>query len=309
MSKLSARPFVLALLVLATACAPERATDPQPWPTLDPAPRETDGGCVTGGLPTEVANILGARCTSCHARAPMYGAPMALVSLADLQQPAPSTPSKTSAELSLARMKDASRPMPPGQLLDAAEVAVVEAWVTAGAAPAACTDASPDAGSAPAATTPDAGTEAPDAGSPPVATGVPDSPATCTSARYWSGGNEGSSHMHPGRACIQCHAGGEAPAFRIAGTLYPTTHEPNDCLGFGGRASVEVTDAHGKTVSLTANSSGNFSYEGTLANPLHVRVKSDTGIREMLTAPPSGDCNSCHTQGGTNGAPGRIVTP
>jgi predicted CXXCH cytochrome family protein len=29
----------------------------------------------------------------------------------------------------------------------------------------------------------------------------------------------------------------------------------------------------------------------------------------MTTAVPSGDCNSCHTQTGTNNAPGRIALP
>ena len=56
----------------------------------------------------------------------------------------------------------------------------------------------------------------------------------CTSGKMWTGGTDGSGSMQPGvYACINCHksSGGEAPQFKIAGTLYPTAHEPDQCNG------------------------------------------------------------------------------
>jgi uncharacterized membrane protein len=37
--------------------------------------------------------------------------------------------------------------------------------------------------------------------------------------------------MHPGGACITCHTIKGGPAFKVAGTVFPTLHEPNDCNG------------------------------------------------------------------------------
>ena len=61
------------------------------------------------------------------------------------------------------------------------------------------------------------------AGTGPDPFGVP---PTCTSITTWTRGTSGSGSMEPGMACISRHAssGGEAPAFTIAGTIYPTAH-------------------------------------------------------------------------------------
>ena len=119
--------------------------------------------------------------------------------------------------------------------------------------------------------------------------------------------------MQPGVACISCHAssGGEAPQFTIAGTLYPTGHEPNQCNGANGTngAQVVVTDAKGNTISLTPNSAGNFYYSGTVATPFRAKVTYMGRERDMAGAQTSGDCNACHTQNGTMSAPGRIILP
>lgn len=61
---------------------------------------------------------------------------------------------------------------------------------------------------------------------------------------------------------------------------------------------------------MTTNLSGNFSYEGdALAMPITTRViRGDSSV--AMTGPvDTGDCNSCHTQDGANGAPGRILAP
>jgi len=118
--------------------------------------------------------------------------------------------------------------------------------------------------------------------------------------------------MNPGRACISCHAGEEeAPRFTIAGTLYPTGHEPKLCNGVNGTtgARVVIVDAANRTVTLTPNAAGNFTYTGAISTPYTAKVTYQGRERIMPVAQTSGDCNSCHTQTGANGAPGRITLP
>jgi hypothetical protein len=66
-------------------------------------------------------------------------------------------------------------------------------------------------------------------------------------------------------------------------------------------------------VSLTSNSSGNFTLSTAAATqlvfPVTVKVMINGKTREMIGAAPDGDCNRCHTEAGANGAPGRILAP
>jgi hypothetical protein len=129
----------------------------------------------------------------------------------------------------------------------------------------------------------------------------------CTSKTTWKSGEN--QNMRPGEACIACHATNKGPDFNVAGTVYPTGHEPNDCNGKGG-VTIVITDAKGTVRNLTVNSVGNFSFTGTLSMPYTAKVTTSSGAtRAMVTAQSSGDCNSCHTEKGANGAPGRIVVP
>ena len=68
----------------------------------------------------------------------------------------------------------------------------------------------------------------------------------------------------PGAACIQCHGRREGPRFSIAGTVYPTLHEPDLCYGADGigGAQVKITGANGQT--LTPNATGNFYSTATV---------------------------------------------
>jgi hypothetical protein len=134
---------------------------------------------------------------------------------------------------------------------------------------------------------------------------------TCTSGQSWTGGNDGSSRMHPGVACISCHdSSREAPRFGLAGTVYPTGHEPDDCNAAGvNGAQVIITDANNATTTLTVNSVGNFYLQRTIALPYHAQLVFNGKTRAMSAAQTSGDCNSCHTQNGANSAPGRITLP
>jgi hypothetical protein len=254
---------------------------------------------VAADLPCDVASLLNDKCVSCHGSPPSGGAPMSLVSYAQLTRPALSDPTKTMAVVAVARMMNTASPMPPvgSPPATSAEIATLQSWISAGYPQTGCSTVSlpppSDAG-----TGPDPFSVAP----------------TCTSGTTWKNGTNGSSLMEPGMACINCHAstGGEAPQFTIAGTVYPTAHEPDLCDGVNGTtagAAVVITDATNKVVSLTPNSAGNFSYTGTLATPFHAKVTYMGRERDMVAGQTSGDCNSCHTQSGAMAAPGRIILP
>jgi hypothetical protein len=255
----------------------------------------SDAG-VSGDLPCNVAGVLVGHCTLCHGSPPSNGAPMSLNSLGAMHAPSPSQPSKTNGQRSVERMADTVAPMPPppNPAVPGSEQSIVADWVSAGMPAGSCGAPSPDGGV--------------DAGPDPIFGGPP----TCTSGTYWRGG-EGSSLMHPGLACISCHSRGEGPRFAIAGTIYPTGHEYDDCNGTAASgAVVQITDNAGVTRSFTANSAGNFygsASGGWPTFPIRARVTFQGRTRSMSGAVPSGDCNSCHTLNGANGAPGRVALP
>jgi cytochrome c553 len=137
-----------------------------------------------------------------------------------------------------------------------------------------------------------------------------DTPLMCTSAQHWTG--RASRTMAPGEACIECHGRSfGAPLFSVAGTVYPTAHEPDDCNGIAGATAVTVVivDATGASTTLQVNAVGNFYAQVSLTKPFRAKVTSAAGERVMTTPQMIGDCNSCHTQDGANGAPGRIMAP
>jgi hypothetical protein len=133
---------------------------------------------------------------------------------------------------------------------------------------------------------------------------------TCTSGATWTSGDRGSQQMHPGMACIGCHAKDfRAPKHKIAGTVFPTAHEPDDCVSKVSGLQVVITGADGKALTLTPNASGNFFSLAPVAMPYTAKVVSGGKERAMLGEQSNGDCNACHTQAGKNGAPGRIIGP
>jgi hypothetical protein len=132
---------------------------------------------------------------------------------------------------------------------------------------------------------------------------------SCASGERWTGGNAESSLMQPGRTCISCHqAQGEGPRFDVAGTVYGADHEESDCYGVAG-AQIVLTDHDGRAFTLKANSAGNFSHRGAITFPLQASVVHGGASRTMALPVPNGDCNSCHTAAGEQGAPGRIIVP
>jgi hypothetical protein len=213
---------------------------------------------------------------------------MPLVTYADLTAPAVTDPTKTVAQMCVTRMQDATKSMPPSPSAPAtpAQVATMQAWVAAGTPMGTCADGG--------------------------VSNPYDTPPQCSSGTYYSPSGDESSRMAPGNTCISCHAqsGGEAPRFALAGTVYATAHEPTNCNGVNvGGATVVITDAQGATITLNVNAAGNFSTSQAVAMPFRAAVQYDGKTRAMVAAQTSGDCNSCHTESGANGAPGRIMLP
>ena len=124
--------------------------------------------------------------------------------------------------------------------------------------------------------------------------------------------------MNPGLSCVACHVregedDWEVPRV-VGGTVYAGFREEDLCNGTNGgadRVHVEVTDADGYTVSLPVQAtSGNFGSNDNLRFPVKAKVVSASGkVREMVRAVDHGDCNTCHTATGAEGAPGRIRVP
>jgi mono/diheme cytochrome c family protein len=252
-------------------------------------------GAGTGaptGLRCDVQQLLENRCIGCHQNA----SPPKLLTYEDLLKPAPSDAKKNLAQVSLERMKNAASPMPPKPAVapTPAEIALMEAWIAAGTSKGA------------ACTTPPPGN---DGGVGGGAGGPYDTPPVCTSNKAWKNGNEGSSSMRPGGACITCHSQQGGPGFNIAGTVYPTAHEPDDCNGVPGQMSVVVTDANNKVTTIPVNNVGNFSSGANIAPPFKVKIVRGAAERAMGGTLTAGDCNTCHTQTGVNGAPGRVMAP
>jgi hypothetical protein len=219
---------------------------------------------------------------------------MSLVTYEDLIAPSAKDSSKMVVERAVIRMKSADAPMPPAGAAAAADIAVLEAWITAGTPRGDCQN-----------------TQDPFAG-----------PLSCTSGKTWNPGWDEGVQMNPGKACNSCHrksGEGEAPIYAIAGTVYPTGHEPDYCYGVDGASQgfqdvlVQITDANGAVYSLRPGKTGNFWLrQAGFAAPYTAKVVSSAGERSMNSAQTIGDCNLCHTaSGGGNGsaAPGRIVVP
>ena len=253
-------------------------------------------GSATGGgvqeptptnLPCEVASLLSDHCLACHREEP----PGRLLTRADLVATSHTDGSRSVAEEALARMQSTGRDhMPPPSFSPTteADIVVFQAWVSQGSPSGGCNDPGP----------------------------VPDpydTPVVCTSLAYWTGGDRESPSMHPGRACIACHEDeGEGPTLAIAGTLYPTPHEPSECNGVAASsgAMIIIADANGTEHRLTPNSAGNFALEAErFALPYTARVAYQGRERIMVEPQTDGDCNGCHTEAGTSFAPGRIFLP
>lgn len=99
------------------------------------APSPTASG---GALPCAVDSVLARNCRKCHGATPQFGAPMPLMTLADLTAPAKLSAGKKVYEAVGARIHDDAAPMPqaPNARLDANDMQTLDAWIAAGAPPA-----------------------------------------------------------------------------------------------------------------------------------------------------------------------------
>ena len=264
------------------------------------APTGPAGTGLATGLPCDVQAVIENRCLACHG-GQMNGVPL-MLNYDDMQVKSKTDPTKTLAQLSLDRMKSTTSPMPPPPVVkpDPDEIQTFADWVAAGTPKGAvCTDPPPGAS--------DGGAGVTDGGDGGDAGGA----IKCTSGKTWAGGNMKSPLMHPGAACNACHQVMGGPNLRIAGTVYSILHEPNDCDGKGPppALTVIVTDKNGKTTTMPVNAAGNFFTQSKILAPYKAKVTDGVTTRAMNGSVTAGDCNSCHTVAGANGAPGRILAP
>lgn len=262
----------------------------------------TSSGTTTidpnSGLPCDIAAILSASCTSCHGSPPTAGAPVSLLTYAELTA---TKNGQSYAAISLARMKSATAPMPPGGA-SAADIATWQAWVSAGTPMGSCSDV--DAG-------------------PPDTTFTDPASHTCDGSTQSATCKE-SSRMNPGMPCIGCHNtpgsysppcssfSPQGPYFSVAGTVFARGHVPDGCRTTTvdlSQAQVIITDKNGVAHTLPVNSVGNFYNEGNIATPYTAKVVYQGKTRAMAAAQTDGDCNTCHSESGINGAPGRVALP
>ncbi len=255
------------------------------------------GSGLNTGLPCDVQAVLENRCIACHDGTTA----VAMLSYTDLMKKSTVDPTKNLAQEAVVRMQNKSMPPAPAAPPDPDEVQAFASWVMAGTPmnPMSCTDAPPGT---------DGGVDAgrTDAGG--------DGGVTCTSGKTWTAADGFGADMRPGEACNACHQIQGGPNLRIAGTVYPTLHEPNDCLGSKAppTLTVIITDRNNKIFNLTVSgTSGNFQTAPgeKPAAPFRAKVTNGTTTRSMVGSVTSGDCNSCHTVTGKNAAPGRIEAP
>jgi mono/diheme cytochrome c family protein len=259
------------------------------------------------GLPCEIEFLLATHCLGCHSGA--KGVPP-LRTYDELLSKAANAPDKTRAQVALDQMKAGTMPPKPASV-DPEDIAAFEKWVVTDKTPKnpkSCAEPEGDGGLG------DAGKS--DGG---------DGTTKCTSNKQWTGGNTANPNMNPGEACIFCHVNNPTREnqFYFAGTIYPTSHEPDDCYGKAPppELTVTITDSRTnaggqprpQTFTMKANEAGNFflPVRGNIrpVAPFSVSISDGTKTRVMPVKAPNGDCNACHTVQGSNGAPGRILAP
>lgn len=271
---------------------PNRAVPATTATTTVDGTHPADPSMITG-VPCDVAQVLATECASCHSATPTGGAPNAMMTYDDLMASSQNDPSMDIAAMSVQRMQDTARPMPPDGA-NPASAAVLDGWIKAGmpASTETC-NATP-------------------------ANSIYDTASVCTTAKTWTQGERKSDLMLPGEACNQCHDKGRGPSLFASGTVYKTAHEPDDCYGMPAGTKVVITGADNKSVTVTVNSAGNFYFQTAPKLPYKAKVVSADGkkSRAMSGLQKSGDCNLCHTEKGTRlagdpqqAAPGRIMAP
>lgn len=125
--------------------------------------------------------------------------------------------------------------------------------------------------------------------------------------------NDPKALMNPGADCLRCHTpagiAGSHP-FTVGGTVYRTVSD-DSATGLA-KATIELVDSQGKTLTLRSNKAGNFFSTEKLSFPVAVEIQRDGATnRASVKAGPctSGGCNACHVLP-TRGRPrGRLHAP
>jgi hypothetical protein len=142
-------------------------------------------------------------------------------------------------------------------------------------------------------------------------------PTTCASGASWpAGSNRESPDMNPGLPCLACHRTKAEPDkwYPFSGTVAQAPHQADLCTNSGvSGLTVQILDVS-KAVVVTmqvSSVSGNFHSTSTAAVtlPYTARVWRNGLYTEMTTPQTNGDCNTCHSEQGNTGAPGRILGP
>jgi hypothetical protein len=253
------------------------------------------GGAALDGLPCDISTLIATKCDSCHGATLAAGAPWPITSRAQLLEMSPTYPGQTKAQRSLIRMQAGTMPPAPATGATTTELAAFNTWVTSGEPAGACAAGGGGGSSI--------------------------QPTTCKSGSHYRGG-EGPD-MEPGKSCQGCHVT-QKPSrnYFFMGTVFPNVHEANGCNAQPPAGlQVQIIDKNGNVViSMTPYSlSGNFYFPAKtavgsngqpIALPYTAKVISASGAVSVMSTPQmSGDCSSCHSEQGANGAPGRVVWP
>ncbi len=254
-------------------------------------------GATGGGLGTDVTfcdvqRVLQTKCANCHAAATPSGAPV-LVTSADLR--APSSFGGTQLDRCIARLSTTpvSNAMPPGIGGTADDIQLFIDWRANGMPECAGVDGGTGGG---------------------AGGGGGGNVMTTCAGTTWAFGNNLGVRMNPGEACQSCHSSRRrGPIAGFMGTVYPSLHEAQLCTvtNVPSGLKVEILDSSGvvrQSFAISALNDGNF-YGGTVGvpSPYTARVVVNGVVTsQMLTPQTNGDCNSCHTALGAQGAPGRI---
>ena len=231
------------------------------------------------------------KCQPCHGTNRVAPAPMSLVTVADFKAISLENPSLTYAQDAIVRMHTTYAPMPapPYPPATPADVATLQNWIKAGYPATGCSTSAQMFEE-------EAGVLDASGGS------VYDGPIVCSSGQTSNAGN--GPLMYPGETCNECHS------FTIAGTVFKTEHERDNCNGVNvSGASVVLTDSTGAVTTLPVNNVGNFYSTDFITGPFQAKVVYQGRERDMVEPQGAGSCNLCHTEDGYYNAPGRIMLP
>jgi hypothetical protein len=119
-----------------------------------------------------------------------------------------------------------------------------------------------------------------------------DMAAVCDPLQSTAGLSSPSGQHNAGQECQGCHApGGGAPTFYLGGTLYAAATSGTAVAG----ATINVTDAAGKTVKIISANNGNFWTKTALTFPIKVNASLCPTTLPMNSAVAgNGACNNCH---------------